>query len=215
MIGSSFPHRLFLASGSSSRKKLLTDAGFDIVVINQTFDEHSECWNCTPQELVLKLASSKMDHVIMPDPTLLSTKEKNEGIFVLTADTVVIGSDGHIYGKPDNHQEAVETLQKLRTGSSCMSAFCVERRRFDGQQWIPVGMRQCNVDAAGVHFEIEDEWIENYLAMHPIAYHCAGSMAIEGRGALFLRGLEGSYATVIGLPLYQLRHALHALNFFC
>ena len=38
-------------------------------------------------------------------------------------------------------------------------------------------------------------------------YHCAGGFAIEGKGAAFIKSIEGCYSNVIGLSLPWLRNA--------
>jgi septum formation protein len=40
----------------------------------------------------------------------------------------------------------------------------------------------------------------------------AGSYAIQGRAALFIRRLEGSYSGVMGLPLFETGELLHAVG---
>ena len=39
----------------------------------------------------------------------------------------------------------------------------------------------------------------------------AGGFAIQGRGALFIRSIEGDYNNVVGFPLYSVFELLHAL----
>src|SRR5439155_978902 len=39
----------------------------------------------------------------------------------------------------------------------------------------------------------------------------AGAYAVQGRGALYVEAIEGSYSNVVGLPLSHLKHALKLL----
>ena len=39
----------------------------------------------------------------------------------------------------------------------------------------------------------------------------AGGFAIQGRGALLIRGIEGDYNNVVGFPLYSVFDLLHNL----
>jgi len=40
----------------------------------------------------------------------------------------------------------------------------------------------------------------------------AGGYAVQGRGALYVEAIEGSYSNVVGLPLSHLKHALKLLT---
>ena len=50
--------------------------------------------------------------------------------------------------------------------------------------------------------ELEDHEIRQYVSSGE-ALDKAGAYAIQGRGAAFIRGIEGSYSGVMGLPLYE------------
>ncbi|MCX5922118.1 MAG: Maf family protein [Candidatus Dependentiae bacterium] len=47
-----------------------------------------------------------------------------------------------------------------------------------------------------------------------IALEAAHTIAIEEFGAQFLKVIHGSYLTIVGLPLFELREALEELDFF-
>jgi len=49
---------------------------------------------------------------------------------------------------------------------------------------------------------ISDEEIERYCASNE-PYDKAGGYAIQGRAAIFVEKLEGSYSGVVGLPLAE------------
>ncbi|HEX5865439.1 MAG TPA: Maf family protein, partial [Casimicrobiaceae bacterium] len=54
--------------------------------------------------------------------------------------------------------------------------------------------------------------IERYVATgEPLDK--AGSYAIQGKGAAFVQHLEGSYSSVMGLPLFELAEILARLGF--
>ena len=79
--------------------------------------------------------------------------------------------------------------------------------------WKTVASLQRTV-SAGCLYIVPDEWIDTYFKEHPIALQAAGAIAIEEYGLQFLASIEGSYSTIIGLPLYDLRQALYELDFF-
>lgn len=211
-----YPNRLFIASSSTSRHMLLRDAGFDFVVLSQNCDEHA-CSNspdaCT---LVQELARAKMDHTQAPLPEQLTKQELTSGIFVVTADSVVEDAQGNIHGKPVDHGDALKKINNLRSGVHVHTAFCLEKWLFDATQniWLK-GIQSVVVhDKAFCVMDISPEWAEWYLKHHSIAYRCAGAMAVEGIGGLFGKRIEGSYSTLIGLPLCRLREELAIRDFF-
>jgi len=211
-----YPNRIFIASSSSSRHMLLHDAGFDFVVLHQNCDEHACSSAQDAQTLVRELAIAKMNHVQEPSIELFTDKELTEGIFVITADSVVEDSTGKIHGKPVDHTDALKKINNLRNGVHVHTAFCLEKWLFNTQKntWLK-GIQTVVVhDKAFCVMDISPEWAEWYLKHHSIAYRCAGAMAEEGVGSLFGKRIEGSYSTLIGLPLCRLREELAARGFF-
>ena len=93
--------RLILASGSPRRRSLLLDLGLDFEVIKARVEEIPEQGE-SPEEFVQRAASDKAGEVA----------GKNPDSWVLGADTVVV-NDGIILGKPDDADQALETLLSL------------------------------------------------------------------------------------------------------
>ena len=56
--------------------------------------------------------------------------------------------------------------------------------------------------AAAVYRAIAEEEIQQYVATNE-PMDKAGGYAIQGRAAVFVRSLSGSYSGVMGLPLYE------------
>ncbi len=66
--------------------------------------------------------------------------------------------------------------------------------------------------ATVVHFrELTDDTIARYIATgEPMDK--AGAYGIQGIGAMLVRGIEGSYTNVVGLPLVEVLEALPQLG---
>lgn len=199
--------KLLLASQSSSRAALLKQAHIPFTLISQTANEHECDWSLPIKEVVSSIARFKMAHVVMP--------EAPEGgiAYVLTADTLTSDMRGNIYGKPTDYESAVDILKALQSGSLVATAFVLHKKKYVNGSWTVVDEYIC-VDEAFCDFIVPDLWIERYMQNEPLALKAAGAMAIEGYGAQFVRTIKGSYSTIMGLPLFELRCALEKLGFF-
>ncbi|KKR95954.1 MAG: hypothetical protein UU47_C0022G0015 [candidate division TM6 bacterium GW2011_GWE2_41_16] len=212
-----YKHRIFLASGSKARLKLLHDACFEVVVLDQTCDERSlSVPDNNPKTLVKLIANAKMDCVVMPDIKDVSAQELSHGIYVVTADSMLEDMYGQVHGKPLDYADAVAKIKCMRPGLYAHSGFCVERRRYCSEKkcWECVGGRYVSVDSSWCVINIPDAMIDTYLMANPVALVSAGAMTMEGPGVLFVRDIRGACSTLIGLPLHQLKDALDALGFF-
>lgn len=199
-------HILYLASKSESRKKLLQKAGITFEIIEQDVDETQCDWNLPLQQVVESIARYKMEHVILP------TGKEGQTIFVLTADTLSIDATGAIRGKPNDKADAVAMLKAARKGPNiCGTAFCLDKKLFKNGSWH-TDKRIINYAQATYEFDIPDEWIDEYITRVD-ALQAAGAIRIED-GAQFVKSISGSYAAIVGLPMFELRQALMALGFY-
>jgi septum formation protein len=171
--------RLVLASSSPRRCELLAAAGVTFEVRPPEIDESSR-----PSELpvayVARLARAKAMAVPL-----------GPGEVVLAADTTV-ALGARIMGKPVDADDARQMLRALRDVTHEVHTGIAVRS--DG--------RVCwDIETTRVTFApIEDEEIDWYVATgEPLDK--AGAYAIQGRGGLFVKAVDGSPTNVIGLPL--------------
>ena len=114
---------------------------------------------------------------------------------VLGVDTVV-ATELEVWGKPPNEEAARETLRRLsgRTHAVVSGVALVE-----GEQ-----VRDAFTATTEVTFRAVDErMLEWYLATGEWEER-AGGYAIQGRGAALVRGIDGDYLNVVGLPVAAL-----------
>jgi len=197
---------LLLGSSSVSRQQLLTQAKIPFTVISQSADESQCDWGLALPQLVERIALYKMNHVMLPVGT------EGERCFVLTADTLTQDADGTIQGKPVDRADAVDKIKKARAGSVLFTSFCLDKRVCKQGVWELEQRIQKTVGAAFL-FVIEDAAIDYYLD-NSIGMGTSNAIAIEGFGEQFLKKITGSYSTVIGLPLFEVRQALLEIGFF-
>jgi septum formation protein len=183
-----------LASASPARRKLLKMAGINPIVCQSNFDE-SQVQLSNPVELVQTLAQYKAETVASQFAEVL----------ILGCDSV-LAIGGEIYGKPNSPEEAIARWSKMRGHHGILYTGHV---LIDQRQERQLG--RCGMTT--VHFApIGDAAIEAYVKSgEPL--NCAGSFAIEGKGALFIEKLEGCHSNVIGLSLPLLYQMLTELGY--
>jgi septum formation protein len=184
--------RLILASASPQRAKLLDQLGVAHVEIAADIDETPHPAE-TAEALAERLARGKAE--------ALAVRYPHDA--VLGSDTVV-ALDDRLYGKPADDAEADSMLASLsgRTHRVVSGvALCVAGRCLSRISTSQVTMRDITAaERAG------------YVASgEPIGK--AGGYAIQGRGAIFIARLDGSYSSVMGLPLYETADLLREAGF--
>ena len=197
---------LLVGSQSISRHMLLTDAKIPFCIVEQSADETACDWGLPLEQVVATIASSKMEHVVMP------VGAESEIAFVLTADTLSQDSSGAIEGKPVDKDDARRKLRNAQAGSRLVTAFCLERKKCTGGTWL-TDARILKTVSAEYIFDVPEKWIERYLE-NSLGLRASNAIAVEGYGAQFFRVMHGSYSTIVGLPMVEVREALEELGFF-
>ena len=116
---------------------------------------------------------------------------------VLAADTVVV-VDGQVLGKPENRVQAAQFLHRLG-GRTHQVRTVVALAVGTGQTVEP--LMATSISQVTMR-PISDEEIERYCDTNE-PMDKAGAYAIQGRAAIFVERLEGSYSGVVGLPLAE------------
>jgi len=205
--------KLYLASQSVQRKRLMQEAGLEFEVLAQDADEKSCDWGMPLQKLTCRLAQLKMDHSFPP-----TSSQENERCWIVTADSLCIDKNGEILGKPRDYSDAIRMVKLIRQGTVAGTGFCIERRIWrDGlwhseERYVGYNYGECVLD-------IPDEFIEWYFKklkeISNLDYlKLSGGFSITGFGAQFLKSVGGSYTGILGLPLYDVRIGLKELGFF-
>jgi septum formation protein len=185
--------RIYLASASPRRAELLAQIGVAFQVRPVSVDE-SPRRREDAAEYVLRLAQQKAR-------AAWSALEELERRPVLAADTTV-ALDGEIFGKPDDRASARAMLLRL---SGCTHEV------HTAIALLHEGGAGTRISSSRVTFRaISGEEIDWYWGTGEPADK-AGAYAIQGRGAIFVSHLAGSYSGVVGLPLLETWELLAAL----
>ncbi len=180
--------KIALASKSPRRSELLKQIGIEFEVIDIDIDESCND-NEIPEDYVCRIAIEKAR---TGKATL-----KND-LPVLAADTAVV-LDGHILGKAENKGDAIAMLTRLSGKThDVLSAVTVINTQ-----------EQTKISISKVTFKaLNEEEINAYCnSDEPIGK--AGGYAIQGKAAIFIERLEGSYSGVMGLPLFETQQLLN------
>jgi septum formation protein len=176
---------IFLASASPRRSELLRQIGVAHEVRPVDVDEAVRPGEA-PSAYVLRLAEAKA-------AALWARLEAGERRPVLAADTTV-ALEGEIFGKPADPAGARAMLSRL-AGRTHEVHTAVALRHFGGAA--------ARVSTSSVSVRpLAPEELEWYSRSGEPADK-AGGYAVQGRAAIFIRHIAGSYSGVMGLPLCE------------
>jgi len=187
--------RIYLASRSPRRRELLKQIGvtFELLLLREHLPrgadvDERQLAGEAPISYVTRITRAKAEfgwrHVML---------RRALAYPVLAADTAVV-LNGEIIGKPVDAQHAQEILRRLSgTTHQVLTAVAIAHKDHV----------ETALSASTVEFrDLGDDEIRRYVASgEPLDK--AGAYAIQGRAAVFVRALNGSYSGVMGLPLFE------------
>ena len=187
---------IILASQSPRRRELLERMGVrDFRVVTPDIDEHMDR-ELPPEELVRRISLEKA----------LAVQEQEGNTSIIIAADTVVALDGRILGKPADGPDAFAML----------SALSGRRHQvYTGLTVVCGAQRLTEHEVTAVTFRsLSSAEICAYIATgEPMDK--AGAYGIQGRGALFVEGIEGDYYNVMGLPVCRLGRILARLGVDC
>jgi septum formation protein len=188
-----------LASQSPRRKQLLAwaDIEFDVIVSEAAEDFPADMdVQKVPVHIAQKKAIAVQEKIKHEHPT-------HQGKWIIAADTIVV-LENEIIGKPIDRVDAIKILQKLsgKTHRVITGVFLMndtESRNFS--------------ETTLVHFHpLTLSQIEYYIDQYQ-PYDKAGAYGIQDWiGVVGIRGIEGDFYNVMGLPVSKLLGYLPTSN---
>lgn len=176
---------LHLASRSPRRAELLRQIGLDFAILDIDVAEIRAPGE-SAEDYVCRVAHDKA-------AAGLARVSGHADAVVLAADTEVV-LEGDVFGKPADAAAAAAMLRRLSgRRHQVLSGVCC----------AGMGRSRYVLSETTVEFANLDEAdIAAYVASgEPLGK--AGGYAIQGRAAIFVRRIEGSYSGVMGLPLFE------------
>ncbi|WP_431096314.1 Maf family protein [Polaromonas aquatica] len=184
---------IYLASQSPRRRQLLEQLGVRHELLLADAEEDAESLealfkNEAPAAYVQRVTGLKLDAAVAR-----MKRRKLPPAPILCSDTTV-AMGRVIYGKPDDAKDAARMLGELSGGTHrVLTAVAVQagRRRFEA------------LSTSRVSFdELTPAEIRRYVASgEPMGK--AGAYAVQGRVAMHISRIDGSYSGIMGLPLRE------------
>jgi septum formation protein len=191
---------LVLGSASPRRRDLLATLAVPFVVCSADVDE-SVREGETPRAYVERVALAKLHAVCARYP--------GEATGVLVADTIVVAPDGALLGKPRDDDEGRAMLERLAGATHQVATrFVLAASTLRGD--APPGHAQTVTTEVTFRALLPSE-IRAYVAGGE-GRDKAGSYAAQGNAAAFIERIEGSFTSVVGLPVCEVLLALRALG---
>ena len=220
--------KIILASASPRRRELLTQIGLDFdIVVSETEEKIT---STEPAKVVEELSAQKAEAVweklcstAASQGSVTNAERLDEGsevfeseqtsgettitdIIVLGADNVV-ACDGKILGKPADTEAAAAMLTMLQgRGHEVYTGVTILYEQNGERKTLTFHEKTI------VHFyPMTDAQIREYVATGD-PMDKAGSYGIQGFCARYIRGIEGDYNNVVGLPVGRVYQELHGLQ---
>jgi septum formation protein len=186
---------MILASQSPRRRELLGKLNLPFAV-EPAVGEEKICGD-SPQEIVQNLARAKAQEI--------GEKHRAEQVLVIGADTVVV-LDGKILGKPKDRDDMERMIRDLQGRS---------HEVYTGVALLVIENGTMKTDSFAectrvTFYPMSDAEIRDY-ALHSDGLDKAGGYGIQSDAARYIRGIEGDYNNVVGLPLARLYQELKKL----
>ena len=180
---------IILASCSPRRKELLSKIISDFEIVASSIDED-------------KLIS--YNYPAMETPQFLATQKaldvfnKHPNDIVIAADTAIVFNN-KIYGKPKDIKDAENMLKAFS----------------DNTHFVVTGVciisKKRNISFSSINevtfYNLSNEEINQYLSSNEYTDK-AGSYAIQGKAALFIKNINGDYNSIVGLPIAEINRIL-------
>lgn len=191
--------RIILGSGSPRRKEILEQVGIEFEISKACGEEIIN--RSLPWEVVEELSNQKALEVAQR----FVSKADNDEIIVIGADTIVAFGNT-IMGKPKDKEDAVRMIQMLQgqthqvyTGVTIILLNKTGRVTTSFYEKTDVLMYPMSLSEIEAYVETGEPLDK------------AGAYAIQGKCARYIKGINGDYYNVVGLPVARLLHEIEAL----
>jgi len=179
--------KVILASSSPRRKEIISRLGIQFKTLSPTIIEPKYNNKESPKKYSEKLSKMKAESIY----------KKHKDQIIIGADTIVVLDKSIVLGKPDNKQEAYESLMmlsgkihKVITGVTIIDS----KNNYTFSEETLVKFLNLN----------ESEVLKYISTSSP--YDKAGSYGIQDYSSIFVEKINGCYDNVLGFPLSRFNY---------
>lgn len=191
-------YRVILASGSPRRKELLEQMGVSFEI--KTSKKEEVITSTNPEEVVKELSKIKAEDV---------AESVVGSAIILGADTVV-AHKGRILGKPKDKADAIQMISSFAGQDHYVyTGVCIIIKEEDGSQDILSFAEETKVTV----YPMTKQEILDYVE----SGECndkAGSYAIQGLFAPYIKEIVGDYYNIVGFPIAGIYQRLKEKGIF-
>ena len=217
---------IILASGSPRRRELLTKAQVDFKVLSVDIDETQQL-NEMPKDYIERMVKAKAAAAVEQLNKTHTLNKPAEPMIILTADTIGVLADGQtVLVKPTDRDHAYRMWQQMSDNThevwTAVQATKIQPVSKPSQDGTIHDSRVLNNDSTVLNcivFEVVEQqqltertdvtFIPLTVQMMSDYWNSgepvdkAGGYGIQGLGAAWVERINGSYTSVVGLPLAQ------------
>ncbi|MBQ5491849.1 MAG: septum formation protein Maf [Treponema sp.] len=180
---------IILASSSPRRQEILQSLNIPFIVHPADCDETVKTAS-DPHEVPELLAAKKVKSVTQ-------VLAEQEIPWVLGADTMIITSDGTLLGKPADQDEAAVMIKQLQGKThEVVTGLAL----YNGRLHDMSCRTSCNRVTIAPMSDEEIDWYVQTGEWHG----AAGAYRIQGLMSCFIKKIEGTESSVMGLPIFEL-----------
>lgn len=182
---------LVLASGSPRRHRFLREQGLDFSIMLGEGPEPVPGMGEAPKDYALRTATHKALSV--------QPAKAHADTLVLAADTIVV-LDNDILGKPTSPDHALAMLTRMSGRTHTVITACCFAQ---GGRVVLSFADEAHVSFAAWPQPLLQAYVNTGEPLDK-----AGAYGIQGKGAFLVERIDGSWSTVVGLPVSRVMQAL-------
>ena len=191
---------LILASKSTTRQRLLANAGINFEVCAAHIDEEKIRLQCRKEK---KLVETTALQIARTKGSVISVKFPES--LVISADQI-LEKDKTWYKKPSNKAEARAQLKALSGEQHRLITACCAYWG-NNERWYDIATAQMSVR------NLNNAFIEEYLdSIGEDAFDSVGAYQLEGRGVNLFDTIDGDFFSILGLPILSLLAFLRQIS---
>jgi septum formation protein len=175
--------QLILASGSSARKQLLDQAGYEVDAIMPQDVDETPFKGEMPRDYVKRITKAKFEAAV----------QQNSNDIIISADTIPV-TGRRIFQKPETSQEAYDMLQFF-SGRRIKVMTCVYVGKALEVKFRLV-LSSCKIK------KLSDQEIESWVSTKDWV-GVSGGIKLQGLSSIFIESIQGSFTNIVGLPMTE------------